>query len=176
MNRIIGILLLSLAVWSATMSQTPNDQPKSSRDVSVFMSVGYLELIGAGFLVQMSDQYSLGLLASGFAVSERGFIFPHAALGLGFRGSYYFSRDGKSKFLWANAITADVQYLLPRREGGLLSMNNPGGVGIEAVIGRDALVGPGIGILWGVGIAGAFYSEAPPLVMPAFRFGFHIDI
>jgi hypothetical protein len=176
MSRTVFIGFLILVQWSSAESQLVSSQARASRSVSAFASVGYMEFVSGGILIQVADQYSLGLVASGFVVSERGFIFPDAALGVGVRGAYYFSRDGKNKFLWANAVLADVQYLVPRRKGGMVSTANPGGVGIEVMVGRDGIVGSGIGILWGVGIAGSFYSETPPLIMPAIRLGFHLDV
>jgi hypothetical protein len=114
-------------------------------------------------------------VTSQFVLRGRWFIFPHTAPGFGVRGAYYFSRDGRNTFLWANAITADLQYLLPTRNGRLISMDNPGGIGLEAVVGRDGLVGQGIGVLWGAGVAASFYSERPPLLSIAFRLGIHLD-
>jgi hypothetical protein len=138
--------------------------------------MGALEFLSVGFLVQTSDQYSLGLVSSAFILNGRGFMFPNSALGVGVRWSYYFSPDGKDKFLWANAIVVDVQYLLPNRNSRLITMRNPGGVGFEAVVGRDGVPGAGLGIIWGVGLAGSFHSEVPPLLTPAIRLGLHLDI
>jgi hypothetical protein len=176
MSRVVFIGLLILAPWFSASTQQLSSQAPALRSVSTFASVGYMELGSVGILVQVADQFSLGLVASSFAVNAPGFILPDAARGFGLRGAYYFSQDGKNKFLWANAIIADVQYLLPRRNGGKLSTINPGGVGIEVMVGRDGIVGSGIGILWGFGIAGSFYSETPPLIMPAIRLGFHVDV
>jgi len=175
MQRAFLVALVSFLLWSPANSQSPDDQPEPSRDISVFMSAGVLEFVSAGFLIRLSDQYSLGLVTSQVVLRGRWFIFPHAAPGFGVRGAYYFSRDGRNKFLWANAITADLQYLLPTRNGRLISMHNPGGIGLEAVVGRDGLVGEGIGILWGAGVAASFYSENPPLLSIAFRLGIHLD-
>jgi hypothetical protein len=178
MNRITLIVLASLAVWRPAISQTPKDRLIPSRDVSIVMSMGYLEFMTLGFLIQMSDQYALGIVASSFVVSERpGFIVPDNAPGVGIRGTYYLSRDGKNTFGGANAISVDAQYLLPpRRDVANWRPNNLGGAGFEIIIGRDGIVDSGIGILWGVGIAGAFYTGDPPLIMPAIRLGLHIDI
>jgi hypothetical protein len=143
--------------------------------MSIFMSVGALELVGDGFLIQLSDESSLGLASSWFVVNSGGFNAT-ATLGVGARYSYYFSRDGKNKFLWANAIVVDAQYLLPTANGQTLSIENPGGIGIEAVVGRDGIVNPGVGIIWGFGLAASFHSEGPPLVFPAIRLGLHVDV
>jgi hypothetical protein len=129
-----------------------------------------MEFVSWGIQYQLTDQHSLGLVASGFVVSERGYIAPDVVLSVGVRGAYYFSRDGKKMFLWANAITADAQYLMPRRK------SDPGGIGIEVLVGRDDIVSSGIGFLWGIGIAGSFYSETPTLIMPAVRLGLHFDL
>ena len=115
MNRTIAILLAIPMVWSIAISQQSNDLWVPSRDVSVFMSLGYLEYMSLGISLQASDQYSIGLVSSFFVVSEKpAFIVPDGTLGVGVRSSYYFSRNGK--FLGVNAIIADVQYLIQQRK------------------------------------------------------------
>ncbi len=177
MNKGIFAVLAILALRSPSIGQPLADQGDRSRFVSVFASVGYLEFMTLGLSAQISDRFSLGLVSSAFVLSERrGFLVPDNATGFGLRATYYLTRDGENFLLWANAIVVDVQYLTDRRTGLQVDVKNPRGIGIETVFGRDGIVGPGIGILWGVGIAGSFYTGTPPLIMPAVRFGVHVDI
>ncbi len=157
------------------MPQLPLDPGSRTRHVSVFMTMGALEFLSAGFLVQLSDQYAMGLVTSAFILNGPGYFGPDAALSLGVRWAYYFSRDGKDKFLWANAVIVDCHYLLPQRDR-TVTWRNPGGVGLEAVVGRDGVVGPGLGIIWGVGIAASLHHDVAPLLFPAIRLGLHLDI
>ena len=174
MRRNCVLVFAIVVVLTPASSQLPvTDQPPI-RDISFFTSLGVLQLASVGFLVQLSDQSSLGIVTS--AVILKGHGLPNGTLGLGARWSHYFSRDGKNKFLWANAIVMDAQYLFPTRNAPTLSMKSPGGVGIEAVVGRDGIVGPGLGILWGFGLAATFHSQERPLITPALRLGLHVDI
>lgn len=176
-NRQICTILLSLCIVSMHARAEEQIPPRpNTRTVSVFGSIGALEFISLGVNIQASDRWSFGLVGSAFMVGGKGFIFPAAARGIGIRGSYHFSPDGKNNFLWANIISADVQYLLRERREVKFGLRNPGGIGIEAVVGRDCAVGRGIGILWAAGLAISIHSEFPPLVTPAVRVGFHVDM
>ncbi len=172
---VLVVGLLSAQAQTGPMPKLPPDPATRTRYVSVFATMGALELMSAGFLVQVSEKQALGLVASDFILSGPAFILPPGAWGIGPRWAYYFSRDGKNKFLWANAITVDCQYLLPVRERKI-SWGNVGGVGLEAVVGRDGIVGPGLGIIWGAGISMSFHKDTPPLITPAIRLGFHLDV
>jgi hypothetical protein len=175
MTRTIVALLAVFAAWSTAVAQSHDNGPEPLRDVSVAVDVGCMQLLGAAISLQFSDRWALGLVGSWFVLGGSGGFLPEGAVGVGVRGSYYFSRDGRDTFLWSNVIAADVQYLLPKRDGPGLSASNPGGIGVEVIVGRDGIIGPGIGITWGVGVAASFHGEAPPLILPAGKIGFHID-
>ena len=163
------MLAAMLIVLPNPTRATPPDSA-ATRHVSAFGSFGLLEVVGVGLSVQLADQYSLGLITTGVALGRGG-----SAIGVGFRGSYYFSRNGEDAFLWANVIMVDCQYLFPSRET-IVSIRDPGGIGIEGLVGMDHVVNPGLGILWAFGVAMNFHSETPPLLLPAFRLGLHIDV
>jgi hypothetical protein len=174
-------LLVVFAVLTVTASQcafaydtTPTFE--DTRRVSLFMSIGALEIANLGVNIQLSEQYSVGMVASKFILGGPGYLARNATTGVGLRGSYYFARNGEEKFLWANVIAVDLQYLFLYKQDEKLSLRNPGGIGFEGIVGRDGIIGPGVGVLWGVGVAASFHSEEPPLVFPAFRVGLHVDI
>jgi hypothetical protein len=129
-----------------------------------------------GVNLQCTDQYALGIIGTRSALGGSSYFGPNNTAGLGIRGSYYFDRTGFATVLSSNVITVDCQYLFVIREGKTATFHNPGGLGVEAIVGRDGFIGPGIGILWGVGISATFHSEYPPLFFPAFRLGVHFDL
>lgn len=182
LKRIILSLFLALAFSSQTahaqlenLPKLPPDPATRPRYVSVALTMGSLEIMSAAVLVQLSEKYSLGLVASAVALYGGRGPFFNATWGAGVRWSYYFSRDGKGKFLWANVIAVDCQYLLPERDRHIM-WRNPGGVGLEAVVGRDGYVGPGLGITWGAGVSMSLHHDVPPLFFPALRLGLHVDV
>jgi hypothetical protein len=70
----------------------------------------------------------------------------------------------------------DVLYITPKYWGERYLVANPGGLGVEALVGRDAPLGWGVGILWGIGASGYFISGGRPDFTPSFRLGLHLDI
>jgi hypothetical protein len=168
------VALLWPQVLHSQIDLTPLNKELSAgsqpRTVSLAVTMGVLELVSAGVLVQFSDRYSLGLVASAVLLGH-----SNGTWGVGVRWSYYFSRPGENDFLFLNALMVDCQYLKPAN-GELISWRNPGGVGLEAVAGQDGQIGAGLGIIWGLGLSMAFDQGAPPLITPAIRLGFHIDV
>ncbi len=174
MNRLPAILaFIFLLITRADGDEVPGPE---ARHLSVFGSFGFLELASAGILYQFSDQYAFGAIVTRSALGGRSYFGPNNTAGIGIRGSYYFDRTGSTNFLWSNVISVDCQYLFVIREGKTVTFHNPGGLGVEAIVGRDGFIGPGIGILWGAGLSATFHSEYPPLFFPAFRLGVHFDI
>ena len=176
MRLLVVVAVLNLTVIHYAIASDTAAVPCDRRSISLFASMGALEIVSLGVNIQFSDRYSMGLVASRIALGGHSEMFWNNAPGVGIRGSYYFSRSGEDSFLWANVMTADVQYLFLQRDAYKLGLRDPGGIGFEAVVGRDGIIGSGIGILWGVGVGASFHSEEPPLVFPAFRLGLHIDI
>jgi len=176
MKRISILIVVALLGQESVLAGEPTTPGQDLRSVFIFANVGSLEIMNLGIGLQLSEQYSLALASSAFALGGKVYILPETALGIGVRGSYYFSPDGRTKFLWANVISCDLMYLLPHQADQKISFHSPGGVGIEAIIGRDGIVGSGIGISWGVGMAMSIHSEKPPLFFPAIKLGLHIDV
>lgn len=169
---------LALVPGILPLQVSANEDPNAlapTRHISLFGSFGFLEFYSVGVSVQIAEGWSVGVVGAGFILGGGG-ILPAFARGYGIRGSYQFSRDGQDNFLWANVLSADVLYLFRERREEKFGLRNPGGIGIELIVGRDCAVGPGIGILWGAGIAAGVHSEVPPLLFPAFRLGLHIDV
>ena len=102
-------------------------------------------------------------------VHQHGPDRPGGGFGGGFKSSYFFSPDGKETFLSTNVLNVEVSYL-STGEGGAASL--------EATIGHESIEGRGIGFLWLIGICrGGFPGEGDrPLIFPAVKFGFHVNL
>ena len=168
--------ILLVLFCSSTAAQTSPQTADRIRSVSLQYGMAAPELIDAGFLIQLSDQYSIGLMAAVYLpklLNMGESSLPYGVLSTGLRGTYYFSPEGKNNFLWANAIIVDAQYLLPT---DLFGKNYPGGLGLQALVGRDGIVLWGLGINWGVGLAAGLHSNGLVRVTPAVNVGLHFDI
>lgn len=175
MGKTLTIVLL-FALLPGVAAQTREAVPPGMRTVSLFASVGMPDVASGGMCYQVDERYAVGIAVSGFVLKGGRGVFLRSATGVGLRAAYYLTPDGRDGFLWGNAIITDVHYLFPAGKGEAPSWDNPGGLGLELMFGRDAILGSGLGVLWGVGLAACFHSEAPPLLFPALRLGLHVDI
>lgn len=157
---IIVVVFFSL---SQIKAQSDIELKPINRSTSIFLSIGSLQILCVGTSYQINEKYSVGLVSSLYGLAGS-YYAPNATFGLGFRGTYYFSPDGKGKFLRANNISADIEYLFPV------------GLGVECIVGRDCIIGKGLGFNWGFGLSMSTNNDADVLVAPAFKLGFHIDL
>jgi len=98
-----------------------------------------------------------------------GHDLPQGGSGGGFKGSYFFNRNGERAFMSISVLNIEASYLAT--SGG-------GAISLEATIGHDSTVGRGIGFLWLIGISrGGFPREGDrALIFPAVKIGFHVDL
>lgn len=142
-------------------------QRVATRTVSIYTGLGFLELIAFGVQYQINDAFALGMKADIALVS--GHDRPQGGSGGGFKGSYFFSRNGEETFLSMNVLNIEASYLAT--SGG-------GAISLEATIGHDSIEGRRIGFLWLIGICrGGFPGEGDrALIFPAVKIGFHVDL
>gem|GEM_PF-5084129 len=177
MKQLLSILILIAVPLSRLHAGDALVEESPVRSISLFGSAGALEALCLGISLQTNESQSIGLIAGGFIIGGRAFIFPNSAGGLGIRNSYYFSPNGKDKFLLANALSSDIMYLFPFiHRGDNISTKNPGGVGVDIMIGHDGIEGKGIRVTWGAGVAGSFHHDVPSLVTPALKLGLQINL
>ena len=177
MKQFLKIIILVAASLGRLHASDKPLEETPMRTVSLFGSSGALEALCIGFAFQSSESHSIGLIAGAFIIGGRAFMFPNGAKGLGIRNSFYFSPNGKDKFLLANALSSDIMYLFPfEHPGDNISTKNPGGVGVDMMIGHDGIEGKGIRVNWGAGIAGSFHHDVPALITPALKLGMQINL
>jgi hypothetical protein len=170
------MILIAVSLARVHASDKPLEE-RPMRTVSVFGSFGALEALCIGITFQSSESYSVGLIAGAFIIGGRAFMFPNSAGGFGVRNSYYFNTTGKGKFLFANVLSSDIMYLFPfEHPGDKISNNNPGGIGVDIMIGHDGIEGKGIRVNWGAGVAGSFHHDVPALITPALKLGMQINL
>jgi hypothetical protein len=160
---------------AASVGRTQSDvqspvQRLDTRTVSVYAGLGFLELIALGVQYQINDEFALGVKTDVALVA--GHDLPQGGMGGGLKGSYFFSRAGEGTFLSINVLNIEASVLpsvdLERRDA----------ISLEATIGHDSIEGRGIGFLWLIGISrGGFPGEGDrPLIFPAVKIGFHVDL
>ena len=177
MKQFLKIIILIAVSLARLHASDKSFEERPLRTVSLFGSSGALELFCIGITFQSSESYSVGLIAGGFIIGGKAFILPNGARGLGFRNSYYFNPTGEGKFLLANALSSDIMYLFPFvHPDDNISTKNPGGVGVDIMIGHDGIEGKGIRINWGAGVAGSFHHDVPALITPALKLGMQINL
>lgn len=165
----IVIIHISGKIIAFERQAIENDSLRSS---SIYFGLGALELINLGVNFQQNEKHSIGLVSNLFVLGGK--EAPIVTIGIGIKGVYFFSPNGKENFLWSNMISIDLLYLLKtnRKES---NKNKAGGLGIEALIGRDCIIGKGIGLNWGIGIGMGFHGEEGTVVFPAFKLGLHYN-
>lgn len=174
-NQMFSIILICFSL-SQIVAQTESGLKSANRSTSIFLSIGSLQVLCIGTSFQLNEKYSVGVVSSFYGLAGS-YITPRVTLGLGCRGAYYFSLDGKDKFLCANNISIDLEYLFPinpsKREKAIEKI---GGIGAEIIVGRDSIVGKGFGFNWGCGLSMSAHGEAKLLLAPALKLGFHVDL
>jgi hypothetical protein len=164
---LFAALIAIASVGSGQSIEQSPDKNQNKRTISIYTGIGFLELIVLGVQYQINDEFALGVKADAGLVG--GHDRPGGGFGGGFKGSYFFSPNGKGTFLSTNVLNVEVSYLATG-EGGATSL--------EATIGHDSIEGRGIGFLWLIGSCrGGFPGEKNrPLIFPAVKFGFHVDL